>query len=235
MKKLSLSLLAFFMMSFQSISADGYIAAYSIKVSNPVSFVEAFDDLMTSDFGKEFPGTVTVSHFAFNGYDDASHSVTISYDSEADMAKGTQMFYTPTFGAFMDKVSDISEPIEQALNRKLISGGNDNQSDNQVYTIYRMTVKNPMKYAKAWKALVEAQDAAGNISGSYGLRALTHGNQGYYTHYAYTGSSSIEAALSEQAKLNSSDSYAKYAKATKRAIKQTSMMVVLKTYNYPNS
>ena len=135
----------------------------------------------------------------------------------------------------MDKVSDISEPIEQALNRKLISGGNDNQSDNQVYTIYRMTVNNPAKYAKAWKALVEAQDTAGNISGSYGLRALTHGNQGYYTHYAYTGSSSIEAALSEQARLTSSDSFAKFAKATKREIKQTSMMVVLKTYNYPNS
>ena len=235
MKKLSLTLLTFFIMSFQVTSADGYIAAYSIKVSNPVEFVQTFDDLMTSDFGKNFPGTVTVSHYAFNGYDDASHAVTISYDSEADMAKGTEMFYTPTFGAFLNKVSDISEPVEQALNRKLISGGNNNEADNQVYTIYRMTVKNPKKYAKAWKTLVEAQEAAGNISGSYGLRAHAYGNSGYYTHYAYTGSTNLEAAVTEQAKLMSSDSFAQFSKQAKREIKQTSMLVVLNTYNYPNS
>jgi len=226
--------IAVFTMSFQSLSADGYIASYSIKVSDVQTFAKSFDDLMTSDFGTEFPGTVTLGHFAFNGYDDASHAVVISYDSEADMAKGTQMFYTPRFGSFLSDVNEISEPVEQSLNRKLISGGNDNQADNSVYTTYYMSVKNPKKYASAWKRLIEAQVANDNISGSYGLRAHTHGNGNYYSHYAYTGSTNIEA-VSEQTKLMQSASFATFSKSAKREIKKTTMMVVMATYNYPNS
>ena len=235
MKKILLMTMAVFTMSFQSLWADGYIASYSIKVSDVQSFAKSFDDLMTSDFGSEFPGTVTLGHFAFNGYDDASHAVVISYNSEADMAKGTQMFYTPRFGTFLSDVSTIPEPVEQSLNRKLISGGNDDQADNSVYTTYYMSVKNPKKYASAWKKLIDAQVANGNISGSYGLRAHTHGNTNYYSHYAYTGSTNIEAAVSEQTKLMQSESFKMFSKSAKREIKKTTMMVVMATYNYPNS
>ena len=69
MKKLFTTFIAVFLMSFQSLSADGYIASYSIKVSDVQTFAKSFDDLMTSNFGQEFPGTVTLGHFAFNGYD----------------------------------------------------------------------------------------------------------------------------------------------------------------------
>lgn len=235
MKKLFLIPMAIFMMSFQSLSADGYIASYSIKVSDVPAFAKSLDSLMTSEFGKNFPGTLTLGHFAFNGYDDATHAVVISYDSEADMANGTQMFYTPTFGAFLNEVQDVSEPVEQSLNRKLISGGNNNQAGNSVYTTYYMSVKNPKKYAAAWKKLIDAQVEDGNISGSYGLRAHTHGNNNYYSHYAYTGSTNIESAIEEQKNLMQSSSFAAFSKNVKREVKKTTMMVVMATYNYPNS
>lgn len=235
MKKLFLIPMALFMMAFQSVQADGYIASYSIKVSDVPAFAESFNNLMSSDFGTNFPGTVTLGHFAFNGYDDATHAVVISYDSEADMAKGTQMFYTPTFGAFLNDVQDISEPVEQSLNRKLISGGNNNQADNSVYTTYYMSVKNPKKYAAAWKKLIDAQVENENISGSYGLRAHTHGNNNYYSHYAYTGSTNIEAAIEEQKNLMKSNSFATFSKSVKREVKKTTMMVVMAVYNYPTS
>ena len=103
MKKLLLTSMAFFSLSFQIVLADGYIAAYSIKVSDVQSYAQSLDDLMTSKFGKDFPGTVTLGHFAFNGYDDATHAVVISYDSESDMANGTAMFYTPEFANFISK------------------------------------------------------------------------------------------------------------------------------------
>ena len=63
--------MAFFTLSFQIVLADGYIAAYSIKVADVQSYAQSLDDLMTSKFGEDFPGTVTLGHFAFNGYDDA--------------------------------------------------------------------------------------------------------------------------------------------------------------------
>lgn len=235
MNKIFLTFLAVFTMSFQSLSADGYIASYSVKVSDVQKFAQSLDGLMTSEFGNEFPGTLTLGHFAFNGYDDATHAVVISYASEADMAKGTAMFYTPTFGKFLNDIQPISEPVEQSLNRKLISGGNDNQADNSVYTTYYMSVKNPKKYAAAWSKLIDAQVANGNISGSYGLRAHTHGNNNYYSHYAYTGSTNIEAAIEEQKNLMQSSSFKMFTKNIKREVKKTTMMVVMATYNYPNS
>ena len=70
--------------------------------------LQSFDKLMKSSWGTSFPGVVTLGHYAFNGYDDASHAVIISYDSEEDMAKGTE-FSTPEFGAFLANVADNIE------------------------------------------------------------------------------------------------------------------------------
>ena len=230
MKKLLLSLMLISPLTF----ADGYIASYSIQVSDVQKFAGSFDKLMKSSWGTSFPGVVTLGHYAFNGYDDASHAVIISYDSEEDMAKGTESFYTPEFGAFLASVADVTEPVEQALNRKLASGGNGDANMNNVYTIYRMQVKDPGDYAKAWSELIDAQVAAGNIEGDYGLRAHIAGSANFYTHYAFTGSSSIQTAIEGNRDLLSSKSFEKFSKkiADNRRIMQSSMVVVLARYNY---
>ena len=230
MKKLLLSLMLISPLTF----ADGYIATYSIEVSDVQKFAGSFDKLMKSDWGTSFPGVVTLGHYAFNGYDDASHAVIISYDSEADMAKGTESFYTPEFGAFLTSVADVTEPVEQALNRKLISGGVDDANMNKVYTIYRMQVSDAGDYSEAWSDLIDAQVKAGNIDGNYGLRAHIAGQSNFYSHYAFTGSSSIESAVTGNKNLLSSKSFEKFAKkvSDSRRIVQTSMVVVLARYNY---
>ena len=48
------SLLTVLFVSSQSLVAAGYIATYSLNVSNPGAYVEAMDDLMESDWGKSF-------------------------------------------------------------------------------------------------------------------------------------------------------------------------------------
>ena len=70
MKKLLLSLMLISPLTF----ADGYIASYSIQVSDVQKFAGSFDKLMKSSWGTSFPGVVTLGHYAFNGYDDASHA-----------------------------------------------------------------------------------------------------------------------------------------------------------------
>ena len=55
MKKLLLSLMLISPLTF----ADGYIASYSIQVSDVQKFAGAFDKLMKSSWGKSFPGVVT--------------------------------------------------------------------------------------------------------------------------------------------------------------------------------
>jgi hypothetical protein len=61
--------------------------------------------------------------------------------------------------------------------------------------IYRMQVDEPTKYANAYSKLIKAQEEAGNIEGTYGLRQHVSGSVNYYTHYAYTSAGSVADAM----------------------------------------
>ena len=232
MKKYLFTAFALLIALPQLLIAQGYIATYTIKVSDVQQYAKDMDNLMASDWGKAFPGYVSLTHYAFNGYDDATHAVIINYDDTDQMASGTEMFYQPAFGAFLDKTSSYVEPVEQSLHMKLISGGESDPEKNKVYTIYRMNVKDPASYAKAYSKVVKAQEDSGNMDGGYGLRAQVAGNNSYYSHYAFVGASSIKSAMEGQQQLYSSDAFAEFSKAVagNRELIQTSTVVVLATY-----
>ena len=232
MKKYILGFLVATLFLSGSVFADGYIATYSMKVSNPQAFAKEMDNLMASDWGKTFPADMSFVHYAFNGYDDATHGVIVNYANEEDMANGTSLFYQPAFGEFLGKTAAYTENVEQSLHAKILTGGNPAPEMNNVYTIYRMKVQNPQAYAKAYSAVAKAQEESGNLQGGYGLRAQIAGNNSYYTHYAFTGASNLQSALEGGSALNSSDSFKKFSKkvAGNRELVQTSMIVVLKVY-----
>lgn len=233
MKKQILGFLALLVISSQSIVAAGYLASYSLKVSNPSVYMKAMDELMASEWGKSFPAEVGVHQFAFNGYDDATHSVVLNYADTESLGKGTDSFNHPTFLAFLTKTASVAEDIEQSLNMKLIDGGNEDPEMNGTYTIYRMQVKQPGRYANAYKKLIKAQEEAGNISGTYGLRQLVGGSVNYYTHYAYTSAGSFTEAMKNTEALYASDSFKKFSKETRdnRKIINISILNNIKTYN----
>ena len=233
MKKYIYSLLALLMISSQSLIAAGYLATYSVKVSNPAAYVEAMNDLMSTKWGKSFPAAVSVHQYAFNGYDDATHVVVLNYDNPQDLGAGTASFNDPVFQSFFAKTSAIAEPAEQALNMKLISGGNQDPENNQAYTIFRMQVKDPAEYAAAYSKLTKAQEDAGNTAGSYGLRQLVGGDTRYYTHYAYTSAASIGDAMASAETMYSSDSLAEFAEeiSENRRLMNVSILVNVVNYN----
>ena len=173
MKKYLYTLFALVMISSQSLIAAGYIATYSVKVSNPAAYVDAMNDLMNTKWGKSFPAAVSLHQYAFNGYDDATHVVVLNYDNPQDLGVGTASFNDPVFQSFFAETSAIAEPVEQALNMKLISGGNQDPENNQAYTIFRMQVKNPGEYATAYSKLTKAQEDAGNTAGTVSYTHLT--------------------------------------------------------------
>jgi hypothetical protein len=76
-----------------------------------------------------------------------------------------------------------------------------------------MQVSDPATYAKEYSKLIKAQEDAGNIIGSYGLRQQVGGSVSFYTHYAYTSAGSIAQAMESGETLYSSDSFAKFSKA----------------------
>ena len=172
MKKFIYTFFVTLFVSAQSLNAAGYIASYSVKVSNPGAYVDAMDNLMSTEWGKSFPAVVALHQYAFNGYDEATHVVVLNYEDTESLGKGTESFSDPVFQSFLAKTSSLAEPIEQSLNMKLINGGNYEPENNQVYTIYRMEVNDAASYAKAYAKVTKAQEEAGNVGGSYGLRAL---------------------------------------------------------------
>ena len=188
---------------------------------------------MSTEWGKSFPAVVALHQYAFNGYDEATHVVVLNYDDTESLGKGTESFSDPVFQSFLAKTSSLAEPIEQSLNMKLINGGNYEPENNQVYTIYRMEVNDAASYAKAYAKVTKAQEEAGNVGGSYGLRALMGGSVGYYTHYAYTSAGSFEDAMKSAEVLYSSDSFAEFSKEVEgnRKIKNISIISTIKTYN----
>jgi len=233
MKKFIYSFLLTIFVSTQSLNAEGYIATYSMKVSNPSGYLTAMDELMSSDWGKSFPAVVALHQYAFNGYDEATHVVVLNYEDTESLGKGTESFSDPVFQSFLAKTSALAEPIEQSLNMKLINGGNNEPENNQVYTIYRMEVDDAASYAKAYSKVTKAQEEAGNVGGSFGLRAQMGGSVGYYTHYAYTSAGSFEEAMKSAEILYSSDSFAEFSKEVEgnRKIKNISIISNVKTYN----
>ena len=233
MRKILYSFFAILFISSQSLLAAGYIATYSMKVSNPAAYVEAMDELMSSKWGKDFPAAVSIHSYAFNGYDDATHVVVLNYNDVESAGKGTASFVDPTFQNFLAKTSSIVENVEQSLSMKLMGGGNQDPENNQVYTVYRMKVKDPASYAKAYAKVTKAQEEAGNVAGSYGLRQQVGGSVGYYTHYAFTSAGSVTEALESGEILYSSDSFAKFSKdiGSNRELVNISMLVNVKTYN----
>ena len=233
MKKFIYTFFVTLFVSAQSLNAAGYIASYSVKVSNPGAYVDAMDNLMSTEWGKSFPAVVALHQYAFNGYDEATHVVVLNYEDTESLGKGTESFSDPVFQSFLAKTSSLAEPIEQSLNMKLINGGNYEPENNQVYTIYRMEVNDAASYAKAYAKVTKAQEEAGNVVGSYGLRALMGGSVGYYTHYAYTSAGSFEDAMKSAEVLYSSDSFAEFSKEVEgnRKIKNISIISTIKTYN----
>ena len=233
MKKFIFSAFTILFISTQSLIAAGYIASYSMKVSDPSAYVEAMDELMDSDWGKSFPAPVSLHSYAFNGYDDATHVVVLNYEDAESLGKGTESFSDPTFQSFLEKISSISEDVEQSLNMKLVSGGSADPENNGVFTIYRMEVKDPETYAKLYKRVVRAQTQAGNVIGQYGLRQQVGGSVNYYSHYAFTSAGSVEQAIKSNEALLSSDSFAIFSEAVKenRKIKNVSMLINVKNWN----
>ena len=116
---------------------------------------------------------------------------------------------------------------------KLISGGNYDPENNQVYTIYRMKVDDAASYAKAYSKVTKAQEEAGNVAGSYGLRAQMGGSVNYYTHYAFTSAGSMTEAMQSAETLYSSDSFAEFSKEVdgNREIRNISIIQTVKAYN----
>ena len=233
MNKLFYSFLALLFISSQCIIGAGYIATYSFKVLNPSEYVEALDELMESDWGKSFPAVVNLHQYVFNGYDDATHIVVLHYEETESLGKGTESFSDPVFQDHLAKTANLIEPVEQSLNMKIISGGNYEPENNQVYTIYRMEVDDPSSYAKAYAKVTKAQEDAGNVAGSYGLRAQMGGSVNYYTHYAFTSAGSMTEAMNGAETLYSSDSFAEFSKEVdgNRKIKNISIISTVKAYN----
>ena len=232
MRKYFISLMATALLLAGPVFADGYIASYTLNVKDAMSFYKEMDNLMASDWGKSFPGHVEVTHHAFDGTNEGSHSVIMNYANEADMAAGTSAFYTAPFGEFLAKVSDYSEGVANGLFEELVTGGDLSPEKNTAFQVYVMKIEDPIKYTKLYTKLFKAEEKAGHIDGAYGLRALVAGDNSGYTHYGFIGSSNLQVALENRKDFFSSENFKTFNKqvAGNREVVSTQLDVIIRSY-----
>ena len=234
MKKIIFSLFTLFIISSQSIVAAGYIAIYSLNVSDPASYSKSLDNLMNSDWGKSFPATVSLHQYVFNGYDDATHAVVLDYDDAESLGVATELFNDPQFIMHLSETSSMLTNVEESLHMKLISGGSTEPENNGFNTVYRMKVNDPSSYAMAYTELIAELEEAGNIIGTYGLRQNIGGDVNYYSHYAYTSAGSMSQAMESAETLYASEDFAEFSEKVSGNRELISISVLSNIISYSN-
>ena len=234
MKKIIFSLFTLLIISSQPIVAAGYIAIYSLNVSDPASYSKSLDNLMNSDWGKSFPANVSLHQYVFNGYDDATHAVVLDYDDAESLGVATELFNDPQFIMHLSETSSMLTNVEESLHMKLISGGSTEPENNGFNTVYRMKVNDPSSYAMAYTELIAELEEAGDIIGTYGLRQNIGGDVNYYSHYAYTSAGSMSQAMESAETLYASEDFAEFSEKVSGNRELISISVLSNIISYSN-
>lgn len=89
---------------------DDVWMAHAFDVQDPAAFVQAVDTLLTSETGKKFPGQVYLSAVVAGGMSQASHVISVGYDSVQEMADWlTVRDASSDWGTYQQSSTKVSE------------------------------------------------------------------------------------------------------------------------------
>ena len=136
---------------------------YQMTVSDPSAMVEALDTFRSSSAGKKSLALVTLSQIMANGTNPATHSLSVSYASGADMDESQAATRTSTeWAALQSTMSEIMTPVSEQMYRTTeISAGSSDAitSPNPVSRYILMDVKDPATYVAAWNKMMGSRDS----------------------------------------------------------------------------
>ncbi len=162
---------------------------YQMTVSDPSALVAALDTFRGSSAGKKSSAQVTLSQIMANGTNPATHALSVSYASGADMDESQAATRgSKEWAALQSTMSEIMEPVSETMFRTTdISAGSPDAitSPNPVSRFILMDVQDPAVYVAAWNKMMASRDSelpsgifqvmsAGTAGNSHGVSITTN-------------------------------------------------------------
>jgi hypothetical protein len=205
---------------------------YQIKANDPAAVVAALDKYRNSTTGKESSASVTLSQMLANGSNPATHSLSVSYASSADMDAARELNrgskdWAKLQAAMSKAATQVSQTMFRSTN--ITAGSSDGiTSANPVNRFILMNVEDPASYAAAWTKMMSSRKSnlPSNIflTMGNGTAATTHG-------VAITANNMAEmTALFDENQSN--PSWAEFLSSVKdiRTVEDDSFVIQLKSW-----
>ncbi len=198
----------FLLVGMGVVNADNHVAPvalfFGISTDNGSAVVEAWDQYMSSDCAKGFPGQITIMNEFFNGDYPATHTVIMNFPDAKAWEASFASYQCTEWGTLLQSTGAISSNISQSLGVGVLQKGD--QIEDLAYTIVQMTITDESAYTEAFDDWMSAQIKAGQKISSYGLVRIVGGrHESTGTHFAYIGVKSnadlIGNSLGNDAKL----------------------------------
>ena len=112
---------------------------YNFSTSNQSEVVAAITKFANSDCRKEMPARMRVMQNHFNGYEEATHTVLIGYESPTDMQKSLQLMSScDAMQELMSGMATLTKPVSQSMAIPLLTGGD--VSKDTVYMVWQLSI-----------------------------------------------------------------------------------------------
>jgi len=209
-----------------SLGFSQYCMFFDFKTDNPEAVVATISKMMDTEWGKNIQGSKSLFGYFFNGEYEATHSMQFCFQDEAGVANFMNSWAASAEVQKLSKELDnYITDISQTLNTP--AWYQNDWSNDQVFMIYQMDVKNPAAYVAEYAAFSQNMAQKMNVSNSYGVAYPVAGKTDDFSHFVWIGAPSVETALSRNKQMLSDASFAEYAAkvAGVRKVVSTLMMV----------
>ena len=193
--------------------SDGTIMEFNyLTVTDPQNFMNAldrFDKSKCADKWRSESG-VGVSLWALRG-SGSSHFILVVYENADKMELGRKIFNSCNESAQMIKTFQKNTDTDRSWNwiaENVVAA--DQWTTDTVFAKYNFKVDEGHEghYLNSWKKLM--RDNLDNVNGSFGMNRVLFGNR-YASHMVYVGNESLEALLSSQRAVLSSDAFTDFS------------------------
>ena len=166
MKRLTILISTLLCLPFQI--TNGQVGqAFELNITNPLTFIQAMDNLNASASGQANNPQVLLRASLANGEMDSTHNIAVVYDSFSSMdVNRTRNATSQDWANFLSIVNDISTPVaEYVFSSTGIDSGNASAvtSANPYILFIQLQVSDPTAYAVAFRKLMNSSN--GNMYG----------------------------------------------------------------------
>ena len=167
----------------------------------------------------------------FNGEYEATHTMQFCFQDEAGVADFMSSWSASTEVQQLGKELDgYITDVSQALNTPVWY--QNDWSNDQVFMIYQMDVKNPTAYVSEYASFSKKMSEKIGITNSYGVGYPILGKTDDYNHFVWIGAPDIQTALSRNKQMTSDALFREFSAKVADLREVVNVMMMMRLMNF---